>query len=296
VTLALIDFSRAIREKYPAVAKSLALSLEQGGDRVEALAERILGHYRQITDGAIEPLAEAFATLVLQCNRLQVLYESTGSYRARDYDSVRANVYDNEAVMTSYMLGLVCSQFAWPNHFALWCFFEDRFAGNLGDGLRILEIAPGHGWLGLSFLANRPNSSLVGIDISASSIAMSQGIASAFGQDRATYRREDALGLPAEYLKAYDAVICGELMEHLPDPSRLLRTIRDVLKPGGRAYVTAAITAAAPDHIYEFTTPDEVLDMARSQGLDVREFICEETRAMTSKAKGPPRTLAMILS
>ena len=40
-------------------------------------------------------------------------------------------------------------------------------------------------------------------------------------------------GLP-EDLGRYDAVVCGDVLEHLKDPGRLLRAIGGVLAPGGR--------------------------------------------------------------
>jgi hypothetical protein len=80
-------------------------------------------------------------------------------------------------------------------------------------------------------------------------------------------------------------------MEHLPEPLLLCRNIRRVLRTDGIAY----ITAAAPDHIYEFKSEDDVLSMFESTGLTVESSICVGTRALTDRAKGVPRTLAAIV-
>jgi 2-polyprenyl-3-methyl-5-hydroxy-6-metoxy-1,4-benzoquinol methylase len=203
-------------------------------------------------------------------------------------------VYRNKERMTDYMLGLVCTQFAWPNHFDLFCFFEDKFVRGTAPN-RILEIAPGHGLFGLTLLEQHSAATLLGIDISPASVILSQEIARLFGVTRATYLERDALELPPDFVGAFDTVICGELMEHLPEPVLLCRNIARALGTNGVGYLTAAITAAAPDHIYEFKSEDEVLSMFESGGLSVESYICVGTRALTDRAKGVPRTLAAVV-
>ena len=96
--------------------------------------------------------------------------------------------------------------------------------------------------------------------------------------------------------RRFDTLICEELLEHVERPDLLLEQLLRLVEPGGSAYITGAITAAAPDHIYEFQGPEEVLAMARAAGWEVRDHLCAEGRAMTSAAKGPPRVVAMLLS
>ncbi len=290
------QFVADIEQNYPTVAKSLMATVEEGGERLEILAEDILKHYTRMAGGDITVLTKSFATMVLHFIKLQYKYEMTGKYVVQYYDDVRETVYDDSDGMTNYMLGLVCTQFAWPHHFKLWCFFEDHFLTKLSDVKRVLELAPGHGYFGLSLLRRFPEAHLTGVDISPASIVMSQSIAAEFGEHVVDYRLQDAMCLTDDYQNGYDVVICGELLEHVPNPERILANVYKALRPGGLAYVTAAITAAANDHIYEFENAEQVITMTTCEGLILVDQVCEGTRPLTASAKGEPRTLSMILT
>jgi len=290
------QFVAAIDRSHQPLSKSIAASIEEGGERLKVLAEDILEHYKRLANDDMAVLAKSFATMVLQYNRLQYKYEVTGKYVSQNYDDVREAVYDNTDEMTDMMFGLVCSQFGWPNHFRLWCFFEDNFLAKLSNIKQVLEIAPGHGYFGLNLLRRFPEARLTGIDISSTSVDMSRRIAVEFKESAAEYHLQDARHLTDEYQHAVDAIICGELLEHVPHPEEIFSSVGKALRPGGLAYVTAAITAAAPDHIYEFETPEQVIAMAEGEGFSIVDQICEGTKPLTSKAKGPPRTLSMILT
>lgn len=287
-------FQTQIRQSYPALHRSLEEVITAGGERIKSLADRILRNYGSLFPTEPERLGRAYAALVIEINRLQLKYEMTGHYAESEYSRALDRVYRNEQRMTDYMLGVACTQFAWPNHFELFCFFEDRFVKRV-RATNVLEIAPGHGLLGLTLLEHNASSQLTGIDISPASVHISRMIAAQFGQRRARYIEGDALGLPGDFYGRFDVVICGELMEHLPAPPMLCRNIAKAMTPDGYAYVTAAITAEAPDHIYEFTTEEEVIALYEEAGLKVVERLCAGTRALTECAKGAPRVLATVL-
>jgi len=231
---------------------------------------------------------------VTEVNRLQLKYEMTGHYTESEYSRALTNVYRNDQRMTDYMLGVACTQFAWPNHFELFRFFEDRFLKCIRPA-NVLEIAPGHGLLGLTLLEHHASARLTGIDISPASVRLSGMIAEQFGQQRARYIEQNALELSHDFHDLFDTVICGELMEHLPAPLLLCQNIAKAMTPNAEAYVTAAITAEAPDHIYEFITEDEVIALYEEAGLKVVERLCAGTKPLTGRAKGAPRVLATIL-
>jgi SAM-dependent methyltransferase len=49
--------------------------------------------------------------------------------------------------------------------------------------------------------------------------------------------KADALQLPLAS-ETFDVVICASLIEHVPDPARLLEEVRRILRPGGMAYLS----------------------------------------------------------
>ena len=118
-------FRGAVADKFPVVRESLRESLERGGARAEQLAEWILGIFAPMVPNGEHDLAAAFARMVMKLNRAQLRYEMTGAYPERGVEDVHETVYGDTEGMTAYMLGLACSQFAWTNHFQLWCFYEE---------------------------------------------------------------------------------------------------------------------------------------------------------------------------
>jgi SAM-dependent methyltransferase len=78
----------------------------------------------------------------------------------------------------------------------------------------------------------------------------------------------------AEYTDMYDAVLCSEVLEHVPDPAQALAAIVSVLRPGGVLILTAPFNSAthfAPHHYctgfsrywYEYHLPRLGCDVVR---------------------------------
>jgi SAM-dependent methyltransferase len=57
---------------------------------------------------------------------------------------------------------------------------------------------------------------------------------------------------------SFDAVLCTEVLEHVPEPIRVLEEISRILKPGGSAFITAPLGSGLhqqPFHFYGGYTP-----------------------------------------
>jgi 2-polyprenyl-6-hydroxyphenyl methylase/3-demethylubiquinone-9 3-methyltransferase len=97
---------------------------------------------------------------------------------------------------------------------------------------------------------------------------------------------------PAESLRErYDVVTCMEMIEHVPDPARMIGTLAGLVRPGGELFVSTinrnvksfllAIVGAEyllrliPRGTHEYqrlVRPAELAHWARAAGLDVREI------------------------
>jgi len=105
-------------------------------------------------------------------------------------------------------------------------------------GPEVLDIGCSQGIV--SLLAARAGHRVLGVDIAAPSIERAEHDLAAEPEEvrsRVQFRCGDAstLDLPAH---AHDTVILGEILEHLADPSTLVRRAIDLVRPDGRIIIT----------------------------------------------------------
>ena len=62
---------------------------------------------------------------------------------------------------------------------------------------------------------------------------------------RVDYRLQSIESIAAEKPSAFDAIACMEMLEHVPDPSSIVRSCAALLKPGGRLFVSTLNRTAA---------------------------------------------------
>lgn len=246
--------------------------------------------------GWLPRCVEAFTRFSSDVILAQARYEADGHYERFSFEVCNAEVYGQREVMDDYLWGVYLTNFCWAHHMELSLCFRDRFLRRLPAAPALVEIAPGHGGWGVWALSQRPDARLRGFDISPSSIAIASSIAGAAGvSERASYTRRNALDLGAMPAAEADAVICSFLIEHLEQPARLVEVIAHLLKPGGRAWLTGAITAAQVDHIYEFRHESELVLMAEACGLRVLETLSVNPRRLLPRARYVPRSMGLIL-
>ncbi len=106
------------------------------------------------------------------------------------------------------------------------------------------------------------------------------------------YEQTTAEALAASKPAEFDVVTCLEMLEHVPDPSQVVRSCAELVKPGGdvffstinrnpKSFVFAIVGAEyvlkllpAGTHAYEkFIRPSELEEWARIAGLELRSSI-----------------------
>lgn len=241
-------------------------------------------------------MVDAFVRFSTDVILAQARYEVDGRYQGKTFADCEAETYGRKDVMDAYLWGIYLTNFLWSHHFEISLFFRDRFLAALPPGVRLVEIAPGHGGWGLQALHMLPQANLRGFDISPSSIKIASALARGAGLlDRADYVRKDALDLGSEMHGTADAVICCFLVEHLEQPGQLIRIIAETLADDGLAFITGALTAAQVDHIYEFRHESELLALCEENGLRVLESFSGAPKRTLPKARFLPRSMAMIV-
>ena len=109
-----------------------------------------------------------------------------------------------------------------------------ELAKDLAPGSRVLEIAPGPGYLSVE-LAKRGQFKITGLDISetfvrlASQLARREGVSARFVHGSASdIPFEDGL---------FDLIVCRAAFKNFSEPLKALNEMHRVLKPGGRAVI-----------------------------------------------------------
>lgn len=287
-----------IRTRHPRAVTGVEEARAVDPDRFDALVERTLGWaVRSRGVEAIPSMVEAFVTFSYEVNRAQALYEVEGRYARSTFEECHAECYSRDDYMQDYLWGVFLTNLLWAHHFEISNFYHDRFLRFLPRAPRLVEIAPGHGAWGVWALSCREEARLEGFDISPRAIQISGDLARAAGcGDRATYRQRNALELAAEGIDPADGLISCFLLEHLEAPLLLLTGVRKLLKPGGKAFLTAALTAAQDDHIFEFRRESEVVSLCEQAGLRVLESLSGNPRRTLPGARFLPRSLALVVT
>ena len=159
-------------------------------------------------------------------------------------------------------------------------------------GKRVLDIGCGGGILSDSMA--RKGAEVTGIDLSSKALKVAQLHALEAGTKNVSYREVSAEALAQEQPASFDVVTCMEMLEHVPDPSSVVRACATLLKPGGWVFFSTinrnpksflfAIVGAEyvlrmlPKGTHEYAKmirPSELAAHCRSAGLSL-----ENTRGM----------------
>ena len=153
-------------------------------------------------------------------------------------------------------------------------------------GKRVLDIGCGGGILADAMA--RKGAEVLGIDLAGKALKVAQLRALEAQTQGVSYREVSAETLAAEQPESFDVVTCMEMLEHVPDPSSVVRACATLVKPGGhvffstinrnaKAFVFAIVGAEyilnlLPRGTHEFAKfikPSELAAYARAAGLDL---------------------------
>ena len=157
------------------------------------------------------------------------------------------------------------------------------------SGANIVDIGCGGGILAESMAAAK--ATVTGIDMAEAALAVARLHLHESKAD-VEYRQATAEELAAEEAGSFDVVTCLEMLEHVPDPSQVIRSCAEIVKPGGHVFFSTinrnpkafafAIVGAeyilkllpAGTHEYEkFIRPSELESWARHAGLSLQDSI-----------------------
>ncbi len=288
-------FYDILNERHPTMTRGVQEARAIAPALVDQKFEQTLEWItRGFGDEILTTVADGYAWFTMDVNRVQIAYEKEGRYRASSFAEVDRLIYQQPDYMRHYYWGVFAILFCWPHYVELIEFYLDRFVRKLPEG-RLVEIAPGHGAWGLLAVASNNSIALEGWDVSPTSLELAPRMAEGAGlAARTVYRVADATKM-AQAESRFDAAVCCFMLEHLEDPGGFLASFAPSLKRGATAFVTLALTAAQPDHIYEFKQASEAIEMAERAGFDLLDCRMAQPSRLLPKASYVPRVQAMIL-
>jgi 2-polyprenyl-6-hydroxyphenyl methylase/3-demethylubiquinone-9 3-methyltransferase len=168
------------------------------------------------------------------------------------------------------------------------------------DGRRVLDVGCGGGILADSMA--RRGANVLGIDLAAKPLKVAQLHALEAGTQGVEYREVAAEALAQDMPAQFDAVTCMEMLEHVPDPSAIVRACAALVKPGGmvffstinrnpKAFLFAIVGAEhvlnlLPKGTHEyarFIKPSELARWSREAGLELVESLGMEYNPVTRR-------------
>lgn len=265
------EIVEGIAERYPSQKQIANLFADMNDEEKESFAaslQAIQSEYGMNRQQIIN-CYELFISDTLEESKF--FYEND-CYRCSTYEEVAAYMQSkDEHYMHSYQVGLLLSLFLWPNHSEMRKHFVDTFNGRKGKGY--LEIGVGHGYYFGTAVTNSDYESYLGIDISEDSLNMAKAILSQNKYcSNENYRLELKDFFKMSCNQKFDAIVSGEVLEHVENPSDFLKKMSELSHDNTLIYISTAINAPAIDHISLFRGPDELEHMFQICGLDITEM------------------------
>lgn len=156
------------------------------------------------------------------------------------------------------------------------------------EGKQVLDVGCGGGILAESL--SQAGATVTGIDLSSKALKVAELHQLESGTS-VQYRSISAEDLAKEGTKSFDVVTCMEMLEHVPDPSSVVKACAALCKPGGhvffstlnrnlKSYLFAIIGAEyvlqllpKGTHQYEkFIKPSELAQFTRTAGLELLQL------------------------
>ena len=151
------------------------------------------------------------------------------------------------------------------------------------QGKAVLDIGCGGGILSDSMA--RKGAHVLGIDLSTKALRVAQMHALETATPNIAYREISAEDLAAQQPGAYDIVTCMEMLEHVPDPSSVVRACAALVKPGGWVFFST-INRNAKSFLFAIVGAEYVLNMLPRGTHEYAKMIRPSELASYSRVAG----------
>jgi 2-polyprenyl-6-hydroxyphenyl methylase/3-demethylubiquinone-9 3-methyltransferase len=125
-------------------------------------------------------------------------------------------------------------------------------------GLRVLDVGCGGGIL--TDAMARKGADVLGIDLASKALKVAQLHALEAQTENVKYQEISAEALAAEQSGSFDVVTCMEMLEHVPDPSLVVKACATLVKPGGHVFFST-INRNAKAFLFAIVGAEYVLNL-----------------------------------
>ena len=137
-------------------------------------------------------------------------------------------------------------------------------------GLRVLDVGCGGGILADSMA--RKGANVLGIDLATKALKVAQLHALEAQTQGVLYREISAEALAVEQPGSFDVVTCMEMLEHVPDPSSIVKACAALVKPGGHVFFST-INRNAKSFLFAIVGAEYVLNLLPRGTHEYAKFI-----------------------
>ena len=125
----------------------------------------------------------------------------------------------------------------------------------------------------------------LGVDISPTCVQLCQEMVEQRVRDKTKRVEVEEQDFFAYDGPACDAVVLGEILEHVEDPGRFLKKVYEMTHEDSFIYVTTVVNCPQKDHIYLFRTVEEIEEMYRRAGFMIMDrLLCPANRYTLEQA------------
>jgi 2-polyprenyl-3-methyl-5-hydroxy-6-metoxy-1,4-benzoquinol methylase len=291
------DFLSAMKRRAKMLAPSAIATFEANREICSWLLDP-LARWAEAAYGerVFDDAALGYARYCLGVAQAQKIYERNGKYTPEAMPEIMSGVYEDESYMVPYMWAAILIYVFWPSMIGHLVMYRDQFLRRLPPNAKVLELASGHGVLGLLAAEERPDIRVDGFDISPPAVAVAHRLLAVSGHaGRVNFAVQDAIKVESlESAARYDGIISAMLAEHLTHPEPLFAALMKQVAPNGLVFFSTALESAQRDHVFEYHRESEPLIMAEEVGLRAARLISDGSTT-SSQARFLPRATAMIL-
>ena len=152
---------------------------------------------------------------------------------------------------------------------------------------RVLDVGCGGGLLSEALAGEGAVVTAIDLSPELLKVARLHGLETGVSVD---YRQQPVEALATEAPGSFDAVTCMEMVEHVPDPAAIIRACAELLRPGGRLYLSTlnrtpaafALAIVGAEYIArllpkgthryrDFIRPSELAGWLRDAGLQLED-------------------------